>query len=52
MQKLLQHPKILKDTNKKRIYQNNRIYFDCNDEQGGNPNMVPPDYVVYKDLVS
>ena len=48
---LQNRPDVLKRTDSRRLFQNKRIYFDDNDEHGGNPNTIPSDYVVYKDLV-
>ena len=44
-------PDVLKQTDSKRLFQNKRLYFDDNDEYGGHPNTIPPNYVVYKDLM-
>ena len=46
------HPDVLKATSGKRLFQNKKLYFDDNEEYGGNPVTIPPDFVVYKDLVS
>ena len=50
--KIQKHPEVLKRVEKRRLYQNKRVYFDDNEEHGGHPNLIPNDHVIYKDLVS
>jgi len=46
------HYNVLKQTDKKRLFQNKKLYFDENANYGGDPNTIPSSHVVYKDLVS
>ena len=46
------HYNVLKQTDKKRLFQNKKLYFDDNAAYGGDPNTIPSSHVVYKDLVS
>lgn len=45
------HYNVLKQTDKKRLFQNKKLYFDDNAAYGGDPNTIPSSHVVYKDLM-